>query len=402
MITEPPLIDLQICTPPLAPEVQLNEQHADEDMIQSQETVPEPEPVTESEPQPEPMQVTEEEHTSAIEMEEEKEQDENPDAKGQEHEEYAYPEILVTESEPDLKHDSKEDLEEVPNMDSVMETEVTVGNNERKSLLEDEPEVKSESEIDSGSEPEPEPEREPQVEIVSSTPKLLLNNNAELYKDSLIIEPITSRFHGKSRELLQKSQSDDIEILSVNRNECKAFEFKESISDLTIDSSLAATTITPIVTTCDNTNKDDNNPVSVDAIQLKTLPNITKIRPKIVSLSTTSQSGTTTLTINTTSTGSNNTNTVTTTASGVSTLSSSGRGRSSKNKPLGAVNLQRSYQICQAVLENSPNRNQLKCQLKPPPPSLLASVNNGKFKASGNSTKVSDNNKKQYTLPLKV
>jgi additional sex combs-like protein len=39
--------------------------------------------------------------------------------------------------------------------------------------------------------------------------------------------------------------------------------------------------------------------------------------------------------------------------------------------PPGSVNLERSYQICQAVIQNSPNRHQLNCQLKPPPTSLL-------------------------------
>lgn len=48
------------------------------------------------------------------------------------------------------------------------------------------------------------------------------------------------------------------------------------------------------------------------------------------------------------------------------------RERSSNKPPPGAVNLERSYQICQAVIQNSPNRDQLKAQLKPPP-SLLAS-----------------------------
>lgn len=48
--------------------------------------------------------------------------------------------------------------------------------------------------------------------------------------------------------------------------------------------------------------------------------------------------------------------------------------RTASNKPPpGAVNLERSYQICQAVIQNSPNRDQLKAQLKPPP-SLLASA----------------------------
>lgn len=54
-----------------------------------------------------------------------------------------------------------------------------------------------------------------------------------------------------------------------------------------------------------------------------------------------------------------------------------GRGsRSNSNRPPpGAVNLERSYQICQAVIQNSPNRHQLKAQLRPPP-SMLASTNN--------------------------
>ncbi|XP_034942447.1 polycomb protein Asx isoform X2 [Chelonus insularis] len=50
---------------------------------------------------------------------------------------------------------------------------------------------------------------------------------------------------------------------------------------------------------------------------------------------------------------------------------SSGRSRSSTKEPPGAVNLERSYQICQAVIQSSPNRDQLKAHLKPPP-SLLA------------------------------
>ncbi|KAL6421605.1 hypothetical protein ACFW04_014223 [Cataglyphis niger] len=47
------------------------------------------------------------------------------------------------------------------------------------------------------------------------------------------------------------------------------------------------------------------------------------------------------------------------------------RSRSSTKEPPGAVNLERSYQICQAVIQSSPNRDQLKAHLKPPP-SLLA------------------------------
>lgn len=50
----------------------------------------------------------------------------------------------------------------------------------------------------------------------------------------------------------------------------------------------------------------------------------------------------------------------------------SGRGsRTSNRPPPGAVNLERSYQICQAVIQNSPNRHQLKAQLRLPP-SMLA------------------------------
>lgn len=51
-----------------------------------------------------------------------------------------------------------------------------------------------------------------------------------------------------------------------------------------------------------------------------------------------------------------------------------GRGnRTNSNKPPpGAVNLERSYQICQAVIQNSPNRHQLRCQLRPPPSILAA------------------------------
>lgn len=59
--------------------------------------------------------------------------------------------------------------------------------------------------------------------------------------------------------------------------------------------------------------------------------------------------------------------------------SGTSRNRGSNKPPPGAVNLERSYQICQAVIQNSPNRDQLRCQLKPPP-SLLAAAqaNNNK------------------------
>ncbi|XP_022229278.2 polycomb protein Asx isoform X2 [Drosophila obscura] len=43
-----------------------------------------------------------------------------------------------------------------------------------------------------------------------------------------------------------------------------------------------------------------------------------------------------------------------------------GRKATSNRLPPGAVNLERSYQICQAVIQNSPNRENLKAQLRPP------------------------------------
>ncbi|KAJ0181681.1 hypothetical protein K1T71_002403 [Dendrolimus kikuchii] len=49
----------------------------------------------------------------------------------------------------------------------------------------------------------------------------------------------------------------------------------------------------------------------------------------------------------------------------------SSRSRSTNKVPPGAVNLERSYQICQAVIQNSPNRDALRGQLRPPP-ALLA------------------------------
>lgn len=43
--------------------------------------------------------------------------------------------------------------------------------------------------------------------------------------------------------------------------------------------------------------------------------------------------------------------------------------QNSQRPPPGTINLERSYQICQAVIQNSanPNRQQLNNQLKPPP-----------------------------------
>ncbi|XP_026737764.1 polycomb protein Asx [Trichoplusia ni] len=45
----------------------------------------------------------------------------------------------------------------------------------------------------------------------------------------------------------------------------------------------------------------------------------------------------------------------------------SNRSRSSNKVPPGTVNLERSYQICQAAIQNSPNREALRGQLRPPP-----------------------------------
>jgi len=74
-----------------------------------------------------------------------------------------------------------------------------------------------------------------------------------------------------------------------------------------------------------------------------------------------------------------------------STKSSGGRGgRSNNNKPPpGAVNLERSYQICQAVIQNSPNRHQLRCQLRPPP-SMLSTSNATQSQTATQSVKRDD------------
>lgn len=68
--------------------------------------------------------------------------------------------------------------------------------------------------------------------------------------------------------------------------------------------------------------------------------------------------------------------------------SNKGRGgRSTSNSgrpPPGAVNLERSYQICQAVILNSPNRHQLKAQLRPPQDFLAAAA--AKTKNTSNDT----------------
>lgn len=48
--------------------------------------------------------------------------------------------------------------------------------------------------------------------------------------------------------------------------------------------------------------------------------------------------------------------------------------QNNQRPPPGSVNLERSYQICQAVIQNStnPNRQQLNNQLKPPPPHVMS------------------------------
>lgn len=65
-----------------------------------------------------------------------------------------------------------------------------------------------------------------------------------------------------------------------------------------------------------------------------------------------------------------------------------GRGsRSNSNRPPpGAVNLERSYQICQAVIQNSPNRHQLKAQLRPPPSMLSTTPSSNSSSNSSSPT----------------
>ncbi|KAJ8951801.1 hypothetical protein NQ318_019774 [Aromia moschata] len=70
-------------------------------------------------------------------------------------------------------------------------------------------------------------------------------------------------------------------------------------------------------------------------------------------------------------------------AKGAQSGGGGGRNRNGNKPPPGAVNLERSYQICQAVIQNSPNRDQLRCQLKPPPSLLAAQVAGKKGGDSG-------------------
>lgn len=85
--------------------------------------------------------------------------------------------------------------------------------------------------------------------------------------------------------------------------------------------------------------------------------------------------------------------------------SNSNRNRSNNKPPPGAVNLERSYQICQAVIQNSPNRDQLRCQLKPPPSLLAAAAANNAKKCENNRTQCGNvsstrNTNKTFTPPL--
>jgi hypothetical protein len=75
-----------------------------------------------------------------------------------------------------------------------------------------------------------------------------------------------------------------------------------------------------------------------------------------------------------------------------------GRGtRISTNRPPpGAVNLERSYQICQAVIQNSPNRHQLRAQLKPPAHFLAAAVNSNSNGPTTTITTIKREDKTQY------
>lgn len=60
----------------------------------------------------------------------------------------------------------------------------------------------------------------------------------------------------------------------------------------------------------------------------------------------------------------------------IATATKRGRGSrtTSDRPPPGAVNLERSYEICRAVIQNSPNRHHLKGQLRPPPSMLAKNV----------------------------
>ncbi|XP_031784006.1 kinesin-related protein 4 isoform X2 [Nasonia vitripennis] len=76
---------------------------------------------------------------------------------------------------------------------------------------------------------------------------------------------------------------------------------------------------------------------------------------------------------------------------------SNGRPRNITKEPPGAVNLERSYQICQAVIASSPNRDQLKAHLKPPPSLITKSEKIFAFNKMGNRT-VSSNRVQKHFL----
>lgn len=61
-----------------------------------------------------------------------------------------------------------------------------------------------------------------------------------------------------------------------------------------------------------------------------------------------------------------------------------GRGSRLNNNrpPRGAVNFERSYQICQAVIEKSANRHQLKAQIRPQPSLLATAITNSSTKST--------------------
>lgn len=86
------------------------------------------------------------------------------------------------------------------------------------------------------------------------------------------------------------------------------------------------------------------------------------------------------------------------------------KGRKTTSKlPPGAVNLERSYQICQAVIQNSPNRENLRAQLRPPA-ALLLSQQNQQLQQSSLLVGGSDAGQQQFlttvsstrTLPLVI
>ena len=64
------------------------------------------------------------------------------------------------------------------------------------------------------------------------------------------------------------------------------------------------------------------------------------------------------------------------------------QGQQPSKAPPGTVNLERSYRICQAVIENSPNCEQLKAQLRPPSAFSSSSPTSGGSSSSSSGTQV--------------